>query len=109
MDEGGLLIYYCIVPCLAHLSKCSVASLEIGKRERETRPLSETYKLNWLMASGKQRKLNSGCLLLQRLQELYLLDPATYSTLTGIVEKEVKEGTARKVDSCARAILWLAR
>lgn len=47
--------------------------------------------------------------MLQRLQELYLLDPATYSTLTGIVEKEVKEGTARKVDSCARAILWLAR
>jgi len=46
---------------------------------------------------------------IERLQELYLLDPATYSTLTGIVEKEVKEGTARKVDSCARAILWLAR
>ena len=52
--------------------------------------------------------LNSGCLL-QRLQELYLMDPAKYSTLTEIVEKEVKEGTARKVDSCARAVLWLAR
>nr|CAB3487105.1 unnamed protein product [Digitaria exilis] len=46
---------------------------------------------------------------IERLQELYLLDPAKYSTLTEIVEKEVKEGTARKVDSCARAILWLAR
>ena len=46
---------------------------------------------------------------MQRLQELYLMDPAKYSTLTEIVEKEVKEGTARKVDSCERAILWLAR
>ncbi|OEL35633.1 Glycolipid transfer protein 3 [Dichanthelium oligosanthes] len=46
---------------------------------------------------------------IERLQELYLLDPAKYSTLTEIVEKEVKEGTARKVDSCARAVLWLAR
>lgn len=46
---------------------------------------------------------------IERLQELYLMDPAKYSTLTEIVEKEVKEGTARKVDSCARAVLWLAR
>nr|CAB3484571.1 unnamed protein product [Digitaria exilis] len=46
---------------------------------------------------------------IERLQELYLLDPAKYSTLTEIVEKEVKEGTARKVDSCSRAVLWLAR
>jgi len=46
---------------------------------------------------------------IERLQELYLMDPANYSTLTEILEKEVKEGTARKVDSCARAILWLAR
>jgi len=46
---------------------------------------------------------------IERLQELYLLDPAKYSTLTEVVEKEVKEGTARKVDSCARAVLWLAR
>ncbi|CAN6241690.1 unnamed protein product [Urochloa humidicola] len=46
---------------------------------------------------------------IERLQELYLLDPTKYSTLTEIVEKEVKEGTARKVDSCARAVLWLAR
>lgn len=46
---------------------------------------------------------------IERLQELYLLDPAKYSTLFGVVEKEVKEGTARKVDSCARAVLWLAR
>ncbi|KAL6650578.1 hypothetical protein ACP70R_009503 [Stipagrostis hirtigluma subsp. patula] len=46
---------------------------------------------------------------IERVQELYLLDPSKYSTLTEIVEKEVKEGTARKVDSCARAVLWLAR
>ncbi|XP_062225698.1 glycolipid transfer protein 3-like [Phragmites australis] len=46
---------------------------------------------------------------IERLQELYLLDPPKYSTLTEIVEKEVKEGTARKVDSCARAVLWLTR
>ncbi|CAD6263629.1 unnamed protein product [Miscanthus lutarioriparius] len=46
---------------------------------------------------------------IERLQKLYLSDPAKYSTLTGVVEKEVKEGTARKVDSCARAVLWLAR
>ncbi|CAN6248704.1 unnamed protein product [Urochloa humidicola] len=46
---------------------------------------------------------------IERLQELYLLDPTKYSTLTEIVEKEVKEGTARKVDSCARAVLWLTR
>ncbi|CAL5031995.1 unnamed protein product [Urochloa decumbens] len=46
---------------------------------------------------------------IERLQGLYLSDPAKYSRLTEIVEKEVKEGTARKVDSCARAVLWLAR
>ncbi|WVZ85740.1 hypothetical protein U9M48_032629 [Paspalum notatum var. saurae] len=46
---------------------------------------------------------------IERLQELYLLDPSKYATLTEIVEKEVKEGTARKVDSCARAVLWLTR
>jgi hypothetical protein len=46
---------------------------------------------------------------IERLQELYLLDPAKHSTLTEIVEKEVEEGTARKVDSCARAVLWLTR
>ena len=46
---------------------------------------------------------------MQRLQELYLMDPANYSTLPEILETEVKEGTARKVDSCARAVLWLAR
>jgi len=64
---------------------------------------SETCNLDWDFFF-----LNSGCLL-QRLQELYLMDPANYSTLTEILEKEVKEGTARKVDSCERAILWLAR
>ncbi|KAK3144714.1 hypothetical protein QOZ80_4AG0316830 [Eleusine coracana subsp. coracana] len=46
---------------------------------------------------------------IERLQELYLLDPCKYSTLTDIVEKEVKDGTSRKVDSCSRAVLWLTR
>lgn len=46
---------------------------------------------------------------IERLQELYLLDPSKYSTLTSMVEKEAEEGTARKADSCARAILWLTR
>ncbi|KAJ1271095.1 hypothetical protein BS78_06G102900 [Paspalum vaginatum] len=45
----------------------------------------------------------------RNIEELYLLDPSKYATLTEIVEKEVKEGTARKVDSCARAVLWLTR
>ncbi|TVU00304.1 hypothetical protein EJB05_54292, partial [Eragrostis curvula] len=49
------------------------------------------------------------CVFYERLQELYLLDPCKYSTLTEIVEKEVKDGTARKVDSCSRAVLWLTR
>ncbi|XP_047069725.1 glycolipid transfer protein 3-like [Lolium rigidum] len=46
---------------------------------------------------------------IERLQELYLLDPSKYSTLTAMVEKEADEGTARKADSCARAVLWLTR
>ncbi|EEC77325.1 hypothetical protein OsI_15997 [Oryza sativa Indica Group] len=46
---------------------------------------------------------------IERLQELYLLDPSKYYNLEEILEKEVDEGTARKVDSCARAILWLTR
>ncbi|KAM0886237.1 hypothetical protein ACQ4PT_029828 [Festuca glaucescens] len=46
---------------------------------------------------------------IERLQELYLLDPSKYSTLTAMVEKEADEGTARKAHSCARAVLWLTR
>ncbi|XP_078172362.1 glycolipid transfer protein 3-like isoform X2 [Carex rostrata] len=46
---------------------------------------------------------------IQRLEEIYLLDPSSNSNLMGIVEKEVKEGTVRKADSCSRAILWLSR
>ncbi|KAL5216199.1 hypothetical protein ABZP36_007600 [Zizania latifolia] len=46
---------------------------------------------------------------IERLQELYLLDPSKYSILEEILDKEVQEGTARKVDSCSRAILWLTR
>ncbi|XP_037485699.1 glycolipid transfer protein 3-like [Triticum dicoccoides] len=46
---------------------------------------------------------------IERLQELYLQDPSKYSTLTAMVEKEADDGTVRKADSCARAILWLTR
>lgn len=46
---------------------------------------------------------------IERLQELYLQDPSKYSTLTAMVEKEADDGTVRKGDSCARAILWLTR
>ncbi|KAG8082080.1 hypothetical protein GUJ93_ZPchr0014g47141 [Zizania palustris] len=46
---------------------------------------------------------------IERLQELYLLNPSKYSILEEILDKEVQEGTARKVDSCSRAILWLTR
>ncbi|KAF3337768.1 ceramide-1-phosphate transfer protein-like isoform X1 [Carex littledalei] len=46
---------------------------------------------------------------IQRLEEIYLLDPSSNSNLMEIVEKEVKEGTVRKDDSCSRAILWLSR
>jgi len=46
---------------------------------------------------------------IERLQEVCLLDPSKYATLTAMVEKEADEGTARKADSCARAILWLTR
>ena len=46
---------------------------------------------------------------IERLQELYLQDPSKYSILTAMVEKEADDGTVRKADSCARAILWLTR
>lgn len=43
------------------------------------------------------------------MEEIYLVDPTRNSSLMEIVEKEVKEGTVRKTDSCSRAILWLSR
>uniref|UniRef100_J3LY43 Glycolipid transfer protein domain-containing protein n=2 Tax=Oryza brachyantha TaxID=4533 RepID=J3LY43_ORYBR len=46
---------------------------------------------------------------IERLQDLYLLNPSKYSTLEEILEKEVEDNTAKKVDSCARAVLWLSR
>ncbi|XP_072970103.1 glycolipid transfer protein 3-like [Typha angustifolia] len=46
---------------------------------------------------------------IERLEENNASDPSKHPTLTGIVEKEVREGTARKAESCARAILWLTR
>ncbi|CAM0904572.1 unnamed protein product [Alopecurus aequalis] len=45
----------------------------------------------------------------RNIEDLYVLDPSKYSTLTAMVEKEADEVTARKTDSCARAILWLTR
>jgi hypothetical protein len=38
-------------------------------------------------------------LVFTRLQQLYLLDPSKYYTLTVMVEKEADEDTARKADS----------
>ncbi|KAJ3696724.1 hypothetical protein LUZ61_000429 [Rhynchospora tenuis] len=46
---------------------------------------------------------------IERLEEIYLLDPSSNSSLMEIVEKEAEEGTVRKADSCSRAILWLSR
>ncbi|KAL5222143.1 hypothetical protein ABZP36_026856 [Zizania latifolia] len=45
----------------------------------------------------------------QRLQDLLARDTSKYATLTVIVTEEVEEGTSKKVNSCTRAILWLAR
>ncbi|XP_008786532.2 glycolipid transfer protein 3-like isoform X1 [Phoenix dactylifera] len=46
---------------------------------------------------------------IERLQELYVSDPSRYSSLAEILKKEVSEGTARKAESHARAMLWLTR
>ncbi|RLM73894.1 glycolipid transfer protein 3 isoform X1 [Panicum miliaceum] len=89
----------------AYLQK---ALLALPERESEETPKRLQVESNRDMNSHLETySLVWACCV--RLQELYLLDPAKYSTLTEIVEKEVKEGTARKVDSCARAVLWLAR
>ncbi|KAL6659586.1 hypothetical protein ACP70R_003626 [Stipagrostis hirtigluma subsp. patula] len=45
----------------------------------------------------------------QRLQELHAREPSKYASLTAIITEEVEEGTARKINSCTRAIMWLAR
>lgn len=38
-----------------------------------------------------------------------MLDPSRYSSLAEILNKEVSEGTTRKAESHARAMLWLTR
>ncbi|XP_020573626.1 glycolipid transfer protein 2-like [Phalaenopsis equestris] len=46
---------------------------------------------------------------IERLEKLYLMDPSRYSSLGEILKKEMEDGTARKRESCSRAILWLTR
>ncbi|XP_074557873.1 LOW QUALITY PROTEIN: glycolipid transfer protein 3-like [Curcuma longa] len=45
----------------------------------------------------------------ERLEEVFMLDPSLNSSLIEIVKKEVGEGTSRKAGSCSKAILWLTR
>ncbi|XP_037433257.1 glycolipid transfer protein 2-like [Triticum dicoccoides] len=40
---------------------------------------------------------------------LHATDSLEYASLTAMVMKEVVEGTSKKTNSCARAIIWLAR
>ncbi|KAI0528543.1 hypothetical protein KFK09_001085 [Dendrobium nobile] len=46
---------------------------------------------------------------IERLEKIYLIDPSLYSSLGEILKKEMDDGTARKRESCSRAILWLTR
>ncbi|KAK8934627.1 hypothetical protein KSP39_PZI014351 [Platanthera zijinensis] len=46
---------------------------------------------------------------IERLEKIYLLDPSLYSCVGEILKKEVDDGTARKRESCAKAVLWLTR
>ncbi|XXG87194.1 hypothetical protein AAC387_Pa11g1941 [Persea americana] len=46
---------------------------------------------------------------IQRLEELYQMDPSIYANLADIVKKEVEEESAKKALSCTRALLWLTR
>ncbi|WVZ95516.1 hypothetical protein U9M48_041269 [Paspalum notatum var. saurae] len=45
----------------------------------------------------------------QRLQDLLERDSSKYASLTAIVTEEVGQGTAKKTNSCTRAIIWLSR
>lgn len=49
------------------------------------------------------------CQNIQRLEELYQMDPSIYANLADIVKKEVEEKSAKKALSCTRALLWLTR
>ncbi|URD74408.1 Glycolipid transfer protein (GLTP) [Musa troglodytarum] len=46
---------------------------------------------------------------IERVEEMYMLNPNLYSSLVEMVKKEVCEGSSRNKHSCSRAILWLAR
>ncbi|KAH0437048.1 hypothetical protein IEQ34_026311 [Dendrobium chrysotoxum] len=46
---------------------------------------------------------------IERLEKMYLIDPSLYSSLREILKREMDDGTARKRESCSRAILWLTR
>ncbi|KAJ8625512.1 hypothetical protein MRB53_034042 [Persea americana] len=46
---------------------------------------------------------------IQRLEELYQMDPSIYANLADLVKKEVEEESAKKALSCTRALLWLTR
>ncbi|WOL01265.1 hypothetical protein Cni_G09981 [Canna indica] len=46
---------------------------------------------------------------MERLEEVYMSDTSSYSSLVDIVKKEMDEGTSRKSDSCTKATLWLTR
>ncbi|GMH21931.1 hypothetical protein Nepgr_023774 [Nepenthes gracilis] len=46
---------------------------------------------------------------IQRLEMLCESDPASYSNLVEMLRKEALDGTARKGDSCSRALVWLTR
>ncbi|XP_058089726.1 glycolipid transfer protein 3-like isoform X2 [Magnolia sinica] len=46
---------------------------------------------------------------IQRLEKLHELDPSVYSNLVEILKKERAEGSARKAESCTRALVWLTR
>ncbi|CAL9048672.1 unnamed protein product [Musa banksii] len=46
---------------------------------------------------------------IERVEEMYMLNPNLYSSLVEMVKKEVDQRSSRNKDSCSRAILWLAR
>ncbi|KAJ3675516.1 hypothetical protein LUZ60_004558 [Juncus effusus] len=46
---------------------------------------------------------------IERVEKIYVHDPSRYSSLSDIIDKEVKDGIARKPDSCSKSILWLSR
>ena len=47
--------------------------------------------------------------IVQRVEEIYLSNPSIFSSLEEILQRDVDSGLARKGDSFAKAVLWLAR